>query len=103
MSVRMLEEETDPSARMRAGSDVSALSQASAGALPARPKLVLTNRELNIVREVAGGLSNKQIARRLGISEKTVRNHLTRAFDKLHVTNRTEAVMRALRLGLYVL
>jgi DNA-binding NarL/FixJ family response regulator len=64
----------------------------------ARPKI--TPRELNVVKQVAAGLSNKQIARRLGISEKTVRNHLSRAFHKLGATNRTEAVMNAMRTGL---
>ena len=60
----------------------------------------LTDRETQMVRSVASGLSNKQIARRLGLSEKTVRNHLSRAFSKLGVTNRTEAVMSAMRKGL---
>jgi DNA-binding NarL/FixJ family response regulator len=48
-----------------------------------RPKLGLTRREIHVLKHVAGGLSNKQIARRLGLSEKTVRNHLSRAFHKL--------------------
>ncbi len=65
-----------------------------------RPKLGLTQREVHILKEVAAGLSNKQIAKRLGLSEKTVRNHLSRAFNKLGATNRTEAVMSAVRVGL---
>ncbi|TMF25077.1 MAG: response regulator transcription factor, partial [Chloroflexi bacterium] len=52
--------------------------------------------------ELAEGLSNKQIARRLGISEKTVRNHLVSVYDKLRATNRTHAVMLAIRLGLQI-
>lgn len=60
----------------------------------------MTSRELAIVKQVAGGLSNKQIARRLGISEKTVRNHLSSAFHKLRASNRTEAVLNAMRMGL---
>ena len=51
-------------------------------------------------RHVAAGLSNKQIARRLEISQLTVRNHLTRVFDKLGATNRTEAAVSAMRRGL---
>jgi len=60
----------------------------------------MTTRELAIIKQVAGGLSNKQIARRLGISEKTVRNHLSAAFHKLRASNRTEAVLNAMRMGL---
>lgn len=63
----------------------------------------LSNREVHVLTHVAGGLSNKQIARRLGISDKTVRNHLSRAFSKLAATNRTEAVMHAMRVGLLVI
>jgi len=63
----------------------------------------LSERELDVLNQVATGLSNKQIARRLGISEKTVRNHLSRAFDKLRAANRTEAVLTAMRMGLLAL
>ncbi len=67
---------------------------------PGRPRLAgLSDRERHVVKQVARGLSNKQIARHLGISEKTVRNHLSRIFVKLKATNRTEAVMNALREG----
>jgi DNA-binding NarL/FixJ family response regulator len=62
----------------------------------------LSSRETFVLRQVAVGLSNKQIARRLGISEKTVRNHLSRVFTKLRATNRTEAVMNAIRTGIQI-
>lgn len=66
-----------------------------------RPRLTgLSDRERHVVKQVARGLSNKQIARHLAISEKTVRNHLSRIFVKLRATNRTEAVMNALREGM---
>lgn len=45
----------------------------------------LASREHEVVKLVADGLANKQIARRLGISEKTVKNHLTKAFSALGV------------------
>lgn len=62
----------------------------------------LSAREMHVLKHVAAGLSNKQIARTLGISENTVRNHLTRVFNKLRATNRTEAVMNAMRAGIQV-
>lgn len=62
----------------------------------------LSDRELHVLKQVATGLSNKQIARRLGISEKTVRNHLSRVFSKLRAANRTEAVLMAMRVGLLI-
>jgi DNA-binding NarL/FixJ family response regulator len=62
----------------------------------------LSEREVHVLKEVASGLSNKQIAHRLGISEKTVRNHLSRVFNKLRAANRTEAVLNAMRVGLLV-
>jgi len=63
--------------------------------------LDLSRRELHVLKQVATGLSNKQIARKLGISHKTVRNHLSQVFRKLHAGNRTEAVMNAVRDGLF--
>jgi DNA-binding NarL/FixJ family response regulator len=60
----------------------------------------LTEREKEILQLVAQGASNEEIAARLGISEKTVRNRLSVIFDKLHVNNRTQAARYALRLGL---
>ncbi|HEV2415978.1 MAG TPA: response regulator transcription factor [Candidatus Dormibacteraeota bacterium] len=75
---------------------------AANGHAPKAPAGELSKRELHILKQVAGGLSNKQIARLLGISEKTVRNHLSRAFSKLRATNRTEAVLSAMRIGLLV-
>jgi DNA-binding NarL/FixJ family response regulator len=63
-------------------------------------RAVLTSREMHVLKQVASGLSNKQIAWRLGISQKTIRNHLSSVFSKLGASNRTEAVMNALRRGL---
>lgn len=60
----------------------------------------LTERELDILRLVAQGLDNNEIGDRLGLSEKTVRNRLTVIFEKLHVNNRTQAALYALRRGL---
>jgi len=60
----------------------------------------LTNREVEILQHVAAGLANKEIAARLGISERTVKNHLSNIMEKLHVNSRTQAAVYALRSGL---
>jgi DNA-binding NarL/FixJ family response regulator len=64
------------------------------------PFASLTEREREIVRLVGEGLRNEEIARRLGITEKTVRNHLTAVFDKVGVSGRLELVVLAYRHGL---
>jgi DNA-binding NarL/FixJ family response regulator len=60
----------------------------------------LSDREREVLVLVASGLANKQIARRLGISEKTVKGHLTRIFQSIGVTDRTQAALWAERNGL---
>jgi DNA-binding CsgD family transcriptional regulator len=60
----------------------------------------LSARELELARLLAAGLDNAQIAARLDISEKTVRNHITRVFAKLGVTTRAQAIVLAHRAGL---
>lgn len=63
----------------------------------------LTPRELEVLQLLAEGLPNKTIARRLGISEHTVKFHLNAVLGKLDAHSRTEAVTRAARLGLIIL
>ena len=53
----------------------------------------MTEREREVLRLVADGLPNKVIARRLGISEKTVKAHVTRVFQAIGVTDRTQAAL----------
>ena len=60
----------------------------------------LTSRETEVLSLVADGLPNKAIAVRLGVSDETIKFHLSSIFGKLHASNRTEAVRRALRRGL---
>ena len=55
----------------------------------------LTDREREVLLLVRGGLANKQIARKLGISERTVKAHLTNVFQRLGVTDRTQAALWA--------
>lgn len=57
----------------------------------------LTDRELEVLRLAAGGLSNRQIADRLMVSPRTVQSHMANIFGKLQVGSRTEAVMMGLR------
>ena len=59
----------------------------------------LTEREREVLSLVAEGYSNKLIAARLGISERTVKNHLTYIMIKLRASDRTHAVVTAVRLG----
>jgi DNA-binding NarL/FixJ family response regulator len=66
----------------------------------AHPHGDLTQREREVLRLVASGMANKQIARRLGISEKTVKGHLTHIFQTIGVTGRTQAALWAQRSGL---
>lgn len=60
----------------------------------------LTAREIQILRMMAGGMVNKQIAVRLKISEKTVRNHVSNMYEKLEIRDRAQAVLYAVRKGL---
>jgi DNA-binding NarL/FixJ family response regulator len=55
----------------------------------------LTPRQTGLLQLVAAGRTNAQIARRLGISEGTVRTHLENIYERLHVSSRTAAVTRA--------
>ncbi|WP_370249242.1 response regulator [Nocardioides sp.] len=64
------------------------------------PALRLTERELDVLRLVAQGLSNKEIAARLFISENTVKNHVRNMLEKLQLHSRMEAVMYAVRENL---
>ena len=64
-----------------------------------RPALDLTPREIEVLSLVREGLANKQIARRLGISERTVKAHLTSTFHRIGVIDRTQAALWAERHG----
>ena len=60
----------------------------------------LTAREVEVLRQVAQGLSNQEIADRMVVSERTVRTHVSNILDKLHLANRTQAALYAVREGL---
>jgi DNA-binding NarL/FixJ family response regulator len=67
---------------------------------PARLLAALSERERDVLRLLARGLGNASIAKRLFLSEGTVRNYMTSIFAKLEVTDRTQAAVLALRCGL---
>lgn len=60
----------------------------------------LTEREITVLRLVATGLTNKEVANSLELSEKTIKNHLGNIFHKLHVYDRTQAAVLAIRRGI---
>jgi DNA-binding NarL/FixJ family response regulator len=60
----------------------------------------LTDREEEILKLLAAGLSNKEIAQQLSLSEGTVKNHISAILAKLHANDRTQAVLTALKRGL---
>jgi two-component system NarL family response regulator len=60
----------------------------------------LTYRELEVLKLIAGGLCNRDIAQELTISEKTVKNHINNIFSKLQIYDRSQAILYAIREGL---
>jgi DNA-binding NarL/FixJ family response regulator len=73
---------------------------APAGGRAARPFPELTDREVEILQLIADGRSNLDIARRLYLADKTVRNHVSSVFAKLQVSDRPQAIVRAREAGL---
>ncbi|HEY7500342.1 MAG TPA: response regulator transcription factor [Vicinamibacterales bacterium] len=65
-----------------------------------REQLGITARELEILEAMAAGLSNREIAERLFVSENTVKTHAARVFDKLSARRRTQAIQLAKEAGL---
>ncbi len=67
--------------------------------MPDSPE-TLTEREVEVLRQLALGYSNKEIAQHLSIGEKTVKTHVSNILSKLNVASRTQAALYAVRLGL---
>jgi two-component system nitrate/nitrite response regulator NarL len=72
---------------------------ARGSAIVAPEDTVLTRRESEVLQLVASGMSNKEIANELTITEGTVKNHVHNALEKLHLTNRVQAAAYAVRQG----
>jgi DNA-binding NarL/FixJ family response regulator len=62
--------------------------------------MALSRREVEVLQLIAQGASTETVARRLFISVKTVKNHLANIYDKMDTTDRTQAVVAGLKLGL---
>jgi NarL family two-component system response regulator LiaR len=60
----------------------------------------LTRRELEVLQLIGSGFANKQIAYRLRVSDKTIRNHVSNIYDKLNIGDRSQAVLYAVRKGM---
>jgi two-component system nitrate/nitrite response regulator NarL len=75
--------------------DPAAASPRPVGAGAATARDSLTERQLEVLRQIGKGQSNKEIARELGLSEKTVKAHVTAIFKTLNVVNRTQAASAA--------
>ena len=80
--------------------DLFPRNESATRTLPSSPMQALTPREIEVLGMLALGLGNKTIAKRLGISEHTVKFHISSIFQKLNASSRTEAVTLGAKLGL---
>ncbi len=79
------------------------IGTARIGDVPARRNRsvnALSTRETEVLRLIADGYSNREISIALSLSEKTIKNHISRIFAKLHITARTQAVVHAIKAGI---
>ncbi len=76
------------------------LMQEYTEAAPQTPHELLTGREVEVLRLLARGMSNREIAKDLVVSEKTVKTHVSNVLQKLHLADRTQAALYAVKRGL---
>ena len=76
------------------------ITEAATAILSASGTAPLTERENEVLRLVADGLTNHEIAGRIHLSEKTVKSHVSNILTKLHLSDRTQAAVYAFRHGL---
>jgi DNA-binding NarL/FixJ family response regulator len=77
-----------------------AVSMLEAARVAAEREELLSDRQVEILQKIANGLGTKQVARELGITQKTVHNHLNAIYRKLDTQSLTQAVLSAVRLGI---
>ena len=80
--------------------DESAAEHCRSSRVGPEPRQILTNREWDVARAVCQGVPNKTIARQLGISEKTVKNHLSSIYRRTGISGRTQLAVWAIEHGL---
>ena len=93
------QEEADNYAKLASGDSAQESTEAAANKPATSVESPLTSRETAVLEQMAKGRSSKQIAHALQISPQTVKNHISHIFSKLDVTDRTSAVLLALRRG----
>jgi DNA-binding NarL/FixJ family response regulator len=86
--------------KVHAGERIIALDVPARVEPPSPHEIGLTPRESHVVAMIAGGASNKEIARRLGLSMNTVKSHIRTAYRAMGVTSRTQAVLWAVEHGI---
>jgi pimeloyl-ACP methyl ester carboxylesterase/DNA-binding CsgD family transcriptional regulator len=91
---------SDEPAWPRLVSEIRSFLAEPAPVLHGLPLDELTPREFSVLERIAQGMDNAELAASLGVSEKTVRNHITRLFDKIRVKHRYEAIVLAREAGL---
>lgn len=89
-----------PSVATQVVAELNRLSQRPNSEVLRRVMSLLSTREMDILRHLTRGMSNKEIAAALNITEGTVKNHMTSIFDKLEVPDRTSAALKARELQL---
>lgn len=89
----------EPTVAAKVVAEFNRLSSLGSPAVEAAPPL-LSSRELDVIRQVARGRTNKEIASALNVTEGTVKNHLTNIYTRLGVLDRTQAALKARELGL---
>ena len=88
-----------PAIAMRLMNYFKELGSKPASSQTSMPFPELTERELEVLRLISQGLNNQEIAQKLVLSPKTVRNHITNIFSKLQVADRSQAIVRAREAG----
>jgi DNA-binding NarL/FixJ family response regulator len=89
-----------PSVAAKVVAEFNRLSRPAPAPPPSKQLEILSQREQDVLRQLAGGKSNKEIAAALGVAEGTVKNHMSSIIAKLEVLDRTQAALKARALGL---